>query len=687
MAYTIPFLACCKGDPFGQKRPGTNDHRGQDVAPGGQDFPSWVNGTVVTAGSQACLGNRVVVQNDDDGFFVGVSHLANIKVSVGQRVSIGTPLGNIGNTGDCSKGRHAHITVSPSSRFPESGAVIDPVKYAASSGGGGGGGTIGYNFGITKEDMVLVQRALAKLGLYSGPDDGDAGPGTVTGMQVYLRDNGFLPADYVADGEPGPVYGGGLQHLAAAHGYTGPIDNNPGAQTSAAIGRWANTVLAQTPQPPVQADWKAWQAFLTAYGYTGPIDGVPGEQTYMALQRFLQEKFGYAGPIDGVPGENTWNAFQQAVAHGYPGSVTAPPAATDWGAWQTFLRVWGYEGPIDGEPGENTYLALQKFLAANFAYAGPIDGDPGDFTWAAFDRAIAAGYPNKTPVEPPKPPVLEPPLPGSFFVDTAKFQIGINYAKLKADYVQANIVKSAGFNTGELYIADGVTEHTTGTREAGMFVGHYYVPGAQKTAATDEAGNAVPDTSPAGQARWWIEHIVNFDVETDLLMLDNEKLDSNGVHWNDAQAAEFIEALREETGIPYRRIVIYQGANDWRTKGPWPMLEALRTKGLRFLWAAYGNYPTGTRPDHVPSLQGSITDWDIHQYTSTAKLGGWTTGLDANYSRIPISELWKPGDVNVDPPVDPCKDCPCPEPEPCPPCDREAILSEMQDVIDSFKTA
>ena len=49
------------------------------------------------------------MKNDDDGFFIGVSHLLSINVSVGQRVGIGSTLGQIGNTGTCSGGRHAHV--------------------------------------------------------------------------------------------------------------------------------------------------------------------------------------------------------------------------------------------------------------------------------------------------------------------------------------------------------------------------------------------------------------------------------------------------------------------------------------------------------------------------------------------------------------------------------------------------
>ena len=281
------------------------------------------------------------------------------------------------------------------------------------------------------------------------------------------------------------------------------------------------------------------------------------------------------------------------------------------------------------------------------------------------------------------PPVLEPPLPGTLLVDVARYQLGINYAKLHEDYVEAGIVKSAGFNDGTLYIAGGVKEHTVGFRTNGMGVGHYYIPGAEKTDVTkDENGKAVDGTSPAQQAVWWSKNATNAVFETDVFMFDNEKLDSNGTVWLDDDMADAVIAFHEETRVPYRRIIVYMGANDWRTKGPWPRLEALRKLGLKFLWAAYGDYPTGTRPDHVPALQGKISDWDYHQYTSTAKLGGWTTGLDAIYSRAEFADLWAPGLV----------DDTTPEPEPEPDCTAEvaalearlaALKADIRELIDA----
>lgn len=666
MAYSIPFIQYTT-DVFGSTAGRTSPHRGHDVAPGGNMFPSWVNGVVVTAGYNPCLGYRVVVKNDDDGYFVGVSHLVGAAVKVGERVSIGKGLGYIGNTGTCTKGRHAHITVSPSSALPESGTVIDPVAYARN---GGGSSVIGYGFGLSTAAQLSSQKALQKLGLYPGKLDGVFGPASVTGMQVYLRNNGFLPADYKADGEPGPIYGIGLQKLAAKHGYTGPLDGKPGTATSEAIIRWADKLLAPAPTPTV--DWKAWQTLLQGYGYTGAIDGVPGVQTYTALQKFLAEKFGYAGTIDGKPGELTWAAFNKAVQAGYPkaGLPTAPPITVDWKAWQTFLRAWGYEGAIDGVPGTNTYIALQKFLAKHFGYTGPQDGAPGDFTWTAFEKAVAAGYPKSggttTPPPPPPDPEAAEPLPGSFFTDLAKYQVGISYAKLKEKGVQAVIVKASGFNIAPLYVADGYKTHVDGSRHAGLFVGHYFVPG--KTSAK----------TPEEQAQFMIDSLYDFRVEEDVLMFDNEVLDANGYLFTPDEVRRFVDYLHEETGIPYRRIFVYAGAKDWRGEhSPWAKVLELP---VRIVWAAYGDFPEGRRPDHEPLLMDKISRWDVHQFTSTGLKSVWPAGIDLNHSPIPIEELWKPGDVNEEE-----------EEPPPPPADRLPeflnLLREIMPVLVSTHNA
>lgn len=82
----------------------------------GQPFYSPLAGTVIYAGNLAPgastgYGNQVVVQSSDDPSFASrVTHLDRISVSLGQRVSAGTKLGEIGTTGN-STACHAHCVL------------------------------------------------------------------------------------------------------------------------------------------------------------------------------------------------------------------------------------------------------------------------------------------------------------------------------------------------------------------------------------------------------------------------------------------------------------------------------------------------------------------------------------------------------------------------------------------------
>lgn len=126
-------------------------------------------------------------------------------------------------------------------------------------GGGGGGGTTDYAFGLTTECQAALQFAMGVNGppYYSGPADGVFGENSVKGMQQWLKDLGYLPADYAVDGIPGPAYGTALQELARDRGippYTGPIDGAPGENTSISLIGWAQSVSVPDPGPGPDPD-------------------------------------------------------------------------------------------------------------------------------------------------------------------------------------------------------------------------------------------------------------------------------------------------------------------------------------------------------------------------------------------------------------------------------------------------
>jgi peptidoglycan hydrolase-like protein with peptidoglycan-binding domain len=137
----------------------------------------------------------------------------------------------------------------------------DTVAAIVALAGGGSvtvptssGGTItvgNFAFGLTEAAQLAAQQALAAAGLYSGLQDGAFGSLSVRAFQTYLKTVGLLAADYVVDGTPGPLYGSAVETLASQHGYTGPIDGDPGGQTSLGIIAWAQSVMTPPPAPPV----------------------------------------------------------------------------------------------------------------------------------------------------------------------------------------------------------------------------------------------------------------------------------------------------------------------------------------------------------------------------------------------------------------------------------------------------
>ncbi len=217
----------------------------------------------------------------------------------------------------------------------------------------------------------------------------------------------------------------------------------------------------------------------------------------------------------------------------------------------------------------------------------------------------------------------------TFGIDIASPQRYIDLARAKAEGVQFVIVKMGGLNVTPQYVApyyrpEGNPERISqidNAIAAGLPKGHYYLIGKGQT--------------PEAQADFFVNNLYRFDPARDVLALDNEALDSNGVRWGDADAARFAKRVLERTGIPASRFWHYAGAADYRATGSWPQLVAL---GIRFWWAAYGSYPTGQTPDHQPSLQGSIPRWDVHQFTSLSRVAGYA--LDGNYSPHSIEALF-----------------------------------------------
>ncbi len=97
-------------------------HEGHDWAGArGTPIHATADGTVVHAGRQGGYGNLIKIRHDF-GFETRYAHLSRIRVQVGQRVSRGERIGDMGNTGR-STGTHLHYEVRVG------GKATNPLKY------------------------------------------------------------------------------------------------------------------------------------------------------------------------------------------------------------------------------------------------------------------------------------------------------------------------------------------------------------------------------------------------------------------------------------------------------------------------------------------------------------------------------------------------------------------------------
>jgi len=105
------------------------DHQGYDMAQGcGSTIYAAGPGTVLTAGTFQGYGNTVRIDHGD-GLITLYGHMQwdTLRVSVGQTVTAGTPIGAEGNTGK-SFGCHLHYELR------QSGTPIPPEQFMASLG-------------------------------------------------------------------------------------------------------------------------------------------------------------------------------------------------------------------------------------------------------------------------------------------------------------------------------------------------------------------------------------------------------------------------------------------------------------------------------------------------------------------------------------------------------------------------
>ncbi len=97
-------------------------HEGHDWAgPTGTAIHATADGVVTHVGRQGGYGNLIKIRHDF-GFETRYAHLSRFRVKVGERVSLGDRIGDMGNTGR-STGTHLHYEIRIG------GTAINPMKY------------------------------------------------------------------------------------------------------------------------------------------------------------------------------------------------------------------------------------------------------------------------------------------------------------------------------------------------------------------------------------------------------------------------------------------------------------------------------------------------------------------------------------------------------------------------------
>ena len=93
-------------------------HDGIDIVPTGDDWTinSYTEGIVMQAYTSSSYGNTVKVFSPSLRLTVRYAHLSSFLVTEGDSVTIGTPIGIMGNTGN-STGPHLHSHLVPSFEY------------------------------------------------------------------------------------------------------------------------------------------------------------------------------------------------------------------------------------------------------------------------------------------------------------------------------------------------------------------------------------------------------------------------------------------------------------------------------------------------------------------------------------------------------------------------------------------
>ncbi|MBA4536398.1 peptidoglycan DD-metalloendopeptidase family protein [Bacillus aquiflavi] len=156
----------------GFRTPDRPTHHGIDIAcPKGTTVKASASGVVSRAnggcyeGNLSCnggYGNHIFIKHTVNGkdYETVYAHLHSINVSVGQRVTQGQKIGEVGNTGH-SYGYHLHFELHQPVWNSSKSYALDPLKYITSSGEEK---NIYITIGDRGEAVKIVHFQLAALG-------------------------------------------------------------------------------------------------------------------------------------------------------------------------------------------------------------------------------------------------------------------------------------------------------------------------------------------------------------------------------------------------------------------------------------------------------------------------------------------------------------------------------------------
>lgn len=134
--YNGPIPAVYSGLKFRYPVPGgrfvrglSRTHFGMDISQGyGSPVVAAADGVVVLTGwRNNCGGNQIVIAHGSN-LYTGYYHLSGIVVSSGQKVTRGTRIGRIGQTG-CATGPHLHFSASRGYPLARGSVFYDPARF------------------------------------------------------------------------------------------------------------------------------------------------------------------------------------------------------------------------------------------------------------------------------------------------------------------------------------------------------------------------------------------------------------------------------------------------------------------------------------------------------------------------------------------------------------------------------